>query len=58
MRNVDDENMNTTLHLPAKSQLKAKLHIHRFDDRPEVERNASPSELAMRDVKNIPLMRR
>jgi hypothetical protein len=27
-------------------------------DRPEVERNASPSELAMRQVNNIPLMRR
>jgi hypothetical protein len=53
--------VNTSLHLPTRphlTTLRLTNAFRRYDDRPEVERNASPSELAMRETKSIPTMRR
>ena len=50
-----------TLHLPTRphlSTVRISKAFRRYDDRPEVERNVSPSELAMRQTNTIPMMRR
>ena len=60
--------MNISLHLPARQQPSPVRHFtprtvltnafRHYDDRPEFERNVSPSELAMRETNSIPTMRR
>jgi hypothetical protein len=61
MSDVDDEGVNMSHHLPTRphlTTLRLTKAFRRYDDRPDFERNVSPSELAMRETNSIPTMRR